>query len=164
MTLNKDEAYKQAIQAYADLTKKYKSPKDIPKEAWITGNDMEIGKWYLWVGGGGDAFEVSAPTWVAYEQHLVMVPEMWKGHPSRIQTIKDFDALWYLTRIDEEQGTYNLYKIKEGVIEWMPKEQLTITLNSFGLDEYSKYVIGPLEYDFKSFFMNWDESPLEVKE
>lgn len=154
MTLNDDEAYEQAIQVYDVLTKKYKFPKDIPEEAWITGNDMEIGKWYLWVDGGfyGD---------IGGEQHIIMVPEMFEGYRSRKQTIKDFDALWYLTRIND--GTYNLYKRKEGVIEWMPKEQLTITMDSFGLAESEKWVVGPLEYDSKSLFMNWHENPLEVK-
>jgi hypothetical protein len=167
MTLNKDEAYEQAIQAYNVLTKKYKSPKDIPEEAWITGNDMEIGKWYLWVDGGHDSASYGEKF---MEQHIVMVPEMFEGYGSRIQTIKDFDALWYLTGIDEGQGTYNLYKIKKGVSEWMPKEQLTITLDSFGLAESEvhmgskKWIVGPLEYDSKSLFMNWQESPFEVKE
>ena len=158
MTLDEGEAYKQAIQAYTALTKKYKSPKDIPEDVWVTGNDMEIGKWYLWVDGGHDldlGVEFS-------EQHLIMIPKMFEGR-SRIQTIKDFDVLWYLTGIDGGQVRYNLYRKNKEVIEWMPKELLTITLDSFGLVESKKYVIGPLEYDSKSFFMNWQESPFEVK-
>ena len=120
MTVNKKEAYEQAIQAYAALTKKYKFPTDIPEEAWITGNDMEVGKWYLWVQGGyesissGDKF---------MQQDIVMVPEIFKGR-SNPQTIKDFKGLWYLTGKDKDQGTSNPYKRKEGVIEWMPKENL----------------------------------------
>lgn len=161
MTLNDDEAYEQAIQAYAYLTKKYKSPKDIPEEAWITGNDMEIGKWYLWVDGGHSSTSYGEEF---MEQHIIMVPEMFEGYRSRIQTIKDFDALWYLTGKDEEQGTYKLYRKKNGVIEWMPKEQLTITLDSFGLAESEKWVVGPLEYDSKSLFMNWQENPWRAKE
>tara|TARA_S200002703_G_scaffold96949_1_gene83763 strand:+ start:6487 stop:6969 length:483 start_codon:yes stop_codon:yes gene_type:complete len=160
MTLNEPEAYKQGIQAYDTLTKKYKSPKDIPEKAWITGRDMEIGKWYLWVDGGhySDFKEDEF-----LQQHIVMIPETIGMYRTRKQTIKDFDALWYLSDIND--GKYQLYRKKEnGVLGWAPKGKLTITLDSFGLVEGKKYVIGPLEYDFKSLFMNWDSNPLEVKE
>lgn len=156
MTLNKDEAYKQAIQAYEFLTKKYKSPKDIPKKAWIKGKDIEVGKWYLWAYPGHNS-ESEFSGNVYTQQHLIMITK---------NLTQDLTDLWYFTGVNQwGTKTNQLFTFDQnGLVEWNAKEKLEIYFNSFNINTKEKYVVGPLEYGSEfSFFINWNESPWEVK-
>ena len=83
-----DKVIINAKKAYQFLINRYKTPLDIPKNAWMQGKDMEVGKWYLWTDGGS---EEKGPT---HLQYIIMIPELFNN---KVQTVNNFDALWYLT-------------------------------------------------------------------
>ena len=143
-----------AKKAYQFLIDKYNTPLDIPKNAWMQGKDMEIGKWYLWV-NQGKTYQFDIPS---TEQHIIMIPEL---HHDKVQTVKDFNVLWYL-----HGPNFKLFNtgLSEGT-KWHSKEDLDIELESFGLVEESYFVVGPLEYGGGVDFINWgSKNPWEVKE
>ncbi len=157
------EAIIKAKEAYQFLINKYKTPLNIPKNAWMQGKDMEIGKWYLWV-NEGSRYQTSNK--VSTEQHIIMIPGLFND---RGQRVKDFDALWYLhgpnfslfqADSDDDDSTY----LKKNEMEWYSKADLDIELDDFGLMENAYWVVGPLEYGNKEEFINWgSKNPWEVK-
>lgn len=156
-----DKVIINAKKAYQFLINRYKTPLDIPKNAWMQGKDMEVGKWYLWTDGGS---EEKGPT---HLQYIIMIPELFNN---KVQTVNNFDALWYLTS-PVSKLYYPLTKKKslfaeelKVLLQWYSKEYLDITLESFGLAENEFWVLGPLQHLPKPF-MNWgDYNPWEVKE
>lgn len=162
--VEEEEARIKAKEAYQFLINKYKTPLNIPKNDWMQGKDMEIGKWYLWV-NEGSRYQTSNK--VSTEQHIIMIPELFND---RVQTIKNFDALWYLhgpnyrlfnADLDDDGVTY----LKRNEMEWHSKADLDIELDAFGLREKEYWVVGPLEYDDRGEFINWgSKNPWDVKE
>ena len=159
-----DRLYQQAIDAYELLIQAYKTPLDIPQNAWIRGKDIEVGKWYLWVHGGG-SYQISDDNW---QQHIIMIPESFNGEG---QTAQEFDALWYLhgpnsqlffTNYDPETGVESYDDRKYA--KWHSIRDLELELESFGLVGDQNWVIGPLdELDIPLEFMNflnWKSNPL----
>tara|TARA_R110001632_G_scaffold45321_1_gene115224 strand:- start:3672 stop:4199 length:528 start_codon:yes stop_codon:yes gene_type:complete len=171
------DALKQALERYELLISKYKTPLDIPtddvrfeeSEDWVQGRVMEVGKWYLWV-DGGNRYKRTHPfrtNMVSSEQHIIMIPKIFEG---KLQTVKDFDALWYLTGPNSKLFDANYidgYYIDEENIQWHDIKDLKLGLDSFGIPLTSNWVIGPLEgldMLLKSMdFLNWNHNPLEVK-
>ena len=157
------EAIIKAMEAYQFLINKYKTPLDIPENAWMQGKDMEIGKWYLWV-NEGRRYQTSNK--VSSEQHIIMIPKLFNN---KVQTVKNFDALWYLhgpnfslfqADLDDDDSTY----LKKNEMEWYSKADLDIELDDFGLMHKWNFVVGPLEYGEREF-LNWGlKNPWEVKE
>ena len=158
------DALKQALERYELLISKYKTPLDIPKNDWVQGRVMEVGKWYLWADGGG-RYKTS-DEW-SREQHIIMIPKIFE---SKVQTSKDFDALWYLSGTNHKLFDANyideLYLDKENM-QWHGILDLELELDSFGIQPTSYWVIGPLEeldipLEYRGF-LNWNHNPLEVK-
>ena len=160
-----DRLYQQAIDAYELLIQAYKTPLDIPQNAWIKGKDIEVGKWYLWVTEGG-RYQISGE--ISAQQHIIMIPESFNGEG---QTAQEFDALWYLhgsnsqlfiTDYDPETGVES-YDDKENM-QWHGIRDLELELESFGIVSEQNWVIGPLdELDIPLEFMNflnWNSNPL----
>ena len=155
------DALQQALERYEMLISKYKTPLDIPKNAWILGNDMEVGKWYLWVLDGG---RYKTSNEISREQHIIMIPEKFNG---KLQNFQDFDALWYLSAANQKLFDANyideLYLDKENM-QWHGILDLELELDSFGIQPTSYWVIGPLEeldMPLKSMdFLNWKDNPL----
>lgn len=167
-----DRLYQQAIDAYELLIQAYKTPLDIPQNAWIKGKDIEVGKWYLWV-QGGESYQISDE--ISAQQHIIMIPESLNGEG---QTAQEFDALWclqgkninyfgdnsqlFITDYDPETGVKS-YDDKENM-QWQSIRVLELELESFGLEGGQNWVIGPLDeldipLEFINF-LNWNSNPL----
>ena len=155
---------KQAIDAYELLIQAYKTPLDIPQNAWIKGKDIEVGKWYLWVYGGGD-YQISNE--ISREQYIIMIPEYYNGEG---QTAQDFNVLWFLhgpnANLFDADYIDSHYADKENM-QWHDIRDLELELESFGIVPETNWIVGPLDeldilLEFMNF-LNWTENPLEVK-